>query len=489
MINIERVDNVEEVKKSLLEIEGLLKSDRKLGNRDFEVLNDMITVLENQVKIKLFDKLVKSKNTSQIIDDIDKKIEELSQQLETLSLEESKYKIADYKHQIDNHKTAINNLKELKESYKNKDYEELVKHTFELDKEKKLITYCCSSLAIGYFEFETLFGNALVKNDSHDIQPNYDSINNFFEIYQDQDTIQKLKEYFSYDEKEKKMEEDKKNALELEKILPALEKSADDIRVYLYFELMRKKYKSDIADYKDQLENEYKKIKSSMFKRFKKEKIEKLEKEISKNDMLFGKKISDLEEKLKDLKIYDYVDEIKNTMNGKNSFIHNPRDAKEKISSLYWFSSKNSHYNLGNKCVDNIDFNEIPFKREIELNSKKLQHIEDELSSVKKLKEEIYEKLPSQTKEQLNKDLNGMKMVALMDEKPEKYGHSPIICAYILKVIGQVKNIPLQDMVDIIKMDQQKVKNIEKKYLEILERELNAQQNVVDTNYSQGIKK
>ena len=489
MTNIEKIDSVEEIKKALLEIEKLLKSDRKLGSRDFEVLNGMTTVLENQVKIKLFDKLVKSKDTSRIIDDIDKKIEELSKQSETLSLEELKYDSFNYKRQMDNYKHAINNLKELKEDYKNKAYEKLAKHTFGLDKEKDLITNCCNSLAVGYFEFETLFGKALAESNSHSVQPNYDVINNFFEIYQDQETVKKLKEYFSYDEKEKKMKEEKENALELNKILPVLENSANDIRTYLYFELIRKKYNHDIDNYKEQLKNECKKMKSSLFKNFKKNKIEKLEKEISRMDMLFGEKISTLEEKLKDLGIYNYVEEIIKTMNGNNNFIHDPHGAKEKIGSLYWFSSKNSYYDIGDKRINNIDFGEIPFKREIEVNSKKLQSIEDELTTVKKLKDEIYEKLPSQTKTQLVKDPSGMKMVAQMDERPERYGCSPIVCAYILKVIGQAKNISLQDTVDIIKIDQQKINKLETEYLKILERELDSQQNNVDLIYSQGIKK
>ena len=82
-----------------------------------------------------------------------------------------------------------------------------------------------------------------------------------------------------------------------------------------------------------------------------------------------------------------------------------------------------------------------------------------------------------------------MKMVAQMDERPERYGCSPIVCAYILKVIGQTKNISLQDTVDIIKIDQQKINKLETEYLKILERELDSQQNNVDLIYSQGIKK
>lgn len=487
MTNIEKIDSVEEFKKSLLEIDKLLKSNRKFAKEDLSTLNDLATVLENQVKIRLFDKIIQSKNPSRIISDIDGKIEELSQQLETLSSEPLEDKIA-YRHQVQNYKRVIEELKELKENYKNKDYEKLVKDTFDLEKEKDLIVWCCSSLAVGYFEFESLFGETLAesKKRSSDIQPNYNFINNFFEVYQDQDTIQKLKEYFSYVDQEKKMKEDKDTALELNEILPVLEKAEGDIKKYLYYKLIRETYDHDISIYKNYLESECRKMKASLFKAFKKGKIEDLKKKIAQMDNYSEETLSNLEKNLKNLGVYDYVEKIIKTMKGQNSFISNPRDAKEKVGSMYWYSSENRKGVVGNVYLDVVDFRPIPFKKEMEKNANKLQHIESELPLVEKQKKEVYEKLPSQTKEQLEKDPRGMKMVATMDERPERYNRSPIVCAYILRVIGQMENLSLQEMTETVKMDQQKLQELEKKYSEILERELNNQQENVDMIYSQG---
>ena len=49
-----------------------------------------------------------------------------------------------------------------------------------------------------------------------------------------------------------------------------------------------------------------------------------------------------------------------------------------------------------------------------------------------------------------------------------------------------MENLSLHEMTDTIKMDQQKLQELEKKYYEILERELNNQQENVDRIYSQG---
>lgn len=496
MVNVEKMNSVEEFKKALLEIQRLLDSDIELTRQDRVVLYNLTTVLENQVKIKLFDKIVQSKNNEHIISDIDSKIEEISQKMDELSQQKEELPLSKqekdqsiYKRKVENYQLAIQKLKELKENYIHKDYEQLVKSSFDLDKEKELIRWCCSSLAVGYFEFETLFGESLAENKkwSDDMQPNYDFINNFFEVYQNQDIIQKLKEYFSYADKEKRMKEDKDIALELNKILPSLEKSEEDIRDYLYYELIRRTYETDISSYKKQLETECRKMKSSSFSIFKKKKIEQLEKAISVMDHYFGYDLTSLENKLKDLEIYDYIDKILTTMMGKNSFIGNPRDAKEEIGSLYWFASQNKKAHVGNMYVDVTDFKKVPFEKKMEKNSSKLQHIEEEIQSVEKLKEEAYQKLPIETKEQLAKDPRGVKMVASMDERPERYGRSPIVCAYILRVIGQMKNIPIQDMVNELKMDQQELEKLEKKYSEILERELNRQHETVESIYSHTI--
>lgn len=112
MTNIEKIDSVEDFKKSLLEIDKLLKSDRTFTIQDLEVMNDLAAVLENQVKIRLFDKMVQSKNPSRIISDIDSKIEELSQQLDALQSEPLEDKIA-YRHKVQNYKRVIEELKQL----------------------------------------------------------------------------------------------------------------------------------------------------------------------------------------------------------------------------------------------------------------------------------------------------------------------------------------------------------------------------------------
>lgn len=487
MTNIEKIDSVEDFKKSLLEIDKLLKSDRTFTIQDLEVMNDLATVLENQVKIRLFDKMVQSKNPSRIISDIDSKIEELSQQLDALQSEPLEDKIA-YRHKVQNYKRVIEELKQLKENYKNKDYENLVKDTFELGKGKKLTTWCCGSLAIGYFEFESLFGETLAesKKSSQNIQPNYNFINNFFEVYQDHDTVQKLKQYFSCVDKVKEMEEDKNTALELNEILPVLKKAEGDIRTYLYYRLIKETYYQDIDIYKMQLESECKKMKASLFKGFKKGKIEDLEKRIAQMDNYAEEKLSSLEEKLRAQGVYDYVEKIMKTMRGQNSYLNDPRNAKEKVGSMYWYSSEITKADVGNMHLDVVDFKPVPFEKEMKKNVNTLQHVEAELPLAEKQKEEIYETLPSQTKEQLKKDSRGMRMVASMDERPKRYNLSPIVSAYILRVIGQMENLSLHEMTDTIKMDQQKLQELEKKYYEILERELNNQQENVDRIYSQG---
>ena len=56
--------------------------------------------------------------------------------------------------------------------------------------------------------------------------------------------------------------------------------------------------------------------------------------------------------------------------------------------------------------------------------------------------------MPNELKDQLSKDEHGIESIVLLDQRNTRYNRSPIVCAYVLKVLSDARGISPEDMLN-----------------------------------------
>ena len=454
---------IEEYEKSIEQIQYLLKNEKSLTDIELRNLSRTLNVVESNLKMKLFQKVFESKDTTSILTEIDEKIAELTNEIINArqnidDLKDNKTIFIGSKKDgliIDNCSFLIEQLSTLKNRIVEKDYNHLVSELFkkEIKEQQALIDSCGGALHEGNFKFAQIYGDALIKisatNSERNLIPNYEAIGNLFAINEDKELISELKSYVEKKEKEELLlqkEEAYKKAIEvLDTIIDKFPVPAKLTNFFQKEKVFDSNPKSEPRIMNDYQVEELKRLSRNILtKKLNKTKIKELEdniEEFKKSE----KNFSNLKEEVNILGIGD----ILSNLGCENE--HSPIKRKKGFS----YSVENSE----------VIYEMIVIKKLMSVFEKKnatgfeMNEIYEKLiSEERKVQQEQVEieqnNLSPKAKELLTRDEAGVRMATNFDKckksYDQRYDETPIIAAYILKVIGETKKMPYEEMIKTV---------------------------------------
>ncbi len=436
----------------------LSKPDLTMG--DASTLKKLFEVLENKAKIEIFNTLVSATDKSAIVNFLDEMIYKYQDILTGLKEKEQTDEIGK---EILKYEELINYVKSMKTAYVNKDWKELTYSFFgnASKGENALKMDCLSSLASGYYAFNSLYGEYILEgvNQSgngaympsvtevtNDAKINASYLDSVFEILLDADAMECFREYFklknagklvSVVERDKmRMEaydEIKNNFVNVKRISEILEK-------YHSLKSKAKDKQMDADEKYFDVQNEDYTSKSALWKFIHKDKIKRVDE--YKNITL---EIGALNEDIKSLS--DELDMLSANLSiSTKSMI---KSAMNPVINGGDNEEKNFYEDLRNIILSD---DEEKAKEEIDNRKNSLNEVtiknEEVLANRQDRFNTLMSDMPSELKGALNRDEKGIENIVLLDQRNIRYNRTPIVCAYVLKVLSDARGISPDDMLN-----------------------------------------
>lgn len=441
-------------------LHNLFLSKPDLTTGDANTLKKLFQVLENNAKIEIFNTLVSATDKSAIVNFLDEMLYKYQDILTELKAKESTDEVAS---EIQKYEVLVNYVRSMKNAYVNKDWKELTYSFFGNDtkSENALKMDCLGSLATGYYAFNSLYGEFILEDGSqrkmdpytpsvtevtNDAKINSNYLDSVFEILLDAEKMEIFRLYFRL-----------KNAGRLVIVV-----DRDKIRMEAYDEIannfMHVKRISEIIGKYHSLQNSVKdkqmdadtkyfdvqgedySSKSALWKLVHKDKVNKAAeyKELVAQISALNEEINSLEAELDSLS-ENLSTDTKNLIRSALNPVIKGGDGEE----------KNFYEDLRSIIVND---DEEKAKQKLEQRKNSLSEVtaknEELLANRQDRLNALMSDMPNELKDQLSKDEHGIESIVLLDQRNTRYNRSPIVCAYVLKVLSDARGISPEDMLN-----------------------------------------
>ncbi len=440
-------------------LHNLFLSKPTLTDSDADALKMLFEVLENNAKIELFNILAGATERSAIVNFLDEMLDKYQASLVSLK---NKADGIDTSKEIQKYEELINYVNSMKSAYINKDFKELTESFFgkAMTLEDTLKGACLSSLASGYNAFISLYDEFILDgvnakndgvytpdiNEDHNININSNYLDNAFEILLDAEKMKTFKEYFRLKHASKYLlvvEKDKMRTVAYDEIannLPAVKEIADlIIKCHKLRALIKAgKMEADFNYFEDD-EEDYTK-KSALWKLIHKDKVNKA--------LEHQKLLSQIDSDSEELKMLE--NKLDTLFEG---FSLDTRKIIEKaLEPIVIGTDENERFFLDELKGFILSEDMERAKQSLQQKSAELKiviHKNEELLATRKDKfDSFVNDMPKDAKALLEKDEQGIENIVMLDQRCIRYNRTPLVCAYILKVLSDAKKISSEEMLN-----------------------------------------
>lgn len=441
-------------------LHNLFLSKPTLTDSDADTLKMLFEVLENNAKIELFNILAGATERSAIINFLDEMLDKYQASLVSLK---NKADGIDASKEIQKYEELINYVNSMKSAYIKKDFKGLTESFFgkAMSLEDTLKKACLSSLASGYNAFISLYDEFILDgvnaknggvytpdinevNDNIKINSNY--LDNAFEILLDAEKMKTFREYFRLKHASKYLlvvEKDKMRTVAYDEIannLPAVKEIADlIIKCHKLRALIKAgKTEADFNYFEDD-EEDYTK-KSALWKLIHKDKINKA--------LEHQKLLSQIDSDSEELKTLE--NKLDTLFEG---FSLDTRKIIEKsLEPIVIGTDDNERFFLDELKGFILSEDMERAKQSLQQKSAELKiviHKNEELLATRKDKFDSFANdMPEDAKALLEKDEQGIENIVMLDQRCIRYNRTPLVCAYILKILSDSKKIAPEEMLN-----------------------------------------
>ena len=440
---------MEDLKNDIQELKNML-TDSSLTNEEKNMLRKLIVLIKTNIKLSLLNNIISNKEEIKtLITGIDKLLSTYEKELS-----EANDKIIEGRL-----KSKIRRLTVIKKSIEDNSYEFFVEDIIgDIKEEQQLLNICSLTLSSDYRKFKTFFGSPIIndKTLNKGYSVNVDTIDAIFEIITNHDLNVHINSYVTIFNKEK----------ELQKKIDQTAKKIDLYRLCIENRDLIKKYikkhirvlikREEFEPLKTRYQQNQQIIEtikeSSLFDRLsqrydcEKREIEneKLIAYLAKEKPLLTgleKQENDAAKELIDMGLESILNEFKIKMISKAGKI------SYKIVDASLDNIEYVAYTLFVETLKDVD----KCEKEIELAEHLISVLEGEKQKYITKKASIYNKMDERGKKLVDNHLNDCKNIVELETSDKKYNISPILSAYVLRVISKIKKIDfdkLNDMVD-----------------------------------------
>lgn len=441
----------------------LLHEAEDVNRDDLLIIKRAISSFKSIIKVKVFDNILANSDAlDRVIQEIDELISKYREEANTIESDLKKKVVSGGSKSLNIINRYIESLETLKKNIINNDYYALVED-FIVDKKsgQQLIDDCAISLSNGYGKFISLFGRPIVtyaRDGVNRFDFNYEIIDKLIEISQNESLKHELIHYV-----------EKTDSIDL---ISRCERSKDEvegwniaasninlIKYYLRQVILLDKKQDLYTIYKDDLEAieiELESIRGKGFRLFKSEEVIDRENKIA--ELKMKMKISDdiiavLKERIEKyqveidkLNISDIISALIATYSKRkivnNSQIKIPymiRKNKNVVDDISQAQVEEELAHLEEFINDKI--------KVATLRSEDLSALMDEK---KQTKEAELETLSEEAKLLVQEYPDDVRNMVTLFKSPDNQKRTPIICAYILKVLNDSSLLSYQDMNEVM---------------------------------------
>lgn len=441
---------LQNISKELEIIDHLINSEN-ISDDDLSILNRVLIARKTSIKVSLIDYIVNNiKKKDEFIDVINFKINQLLELGK--ELEANGYGMIDF---IDK---KVRQLKWLAENIKHKEYKKLIIDTIsdDIHDMQSLIDVCSLSLGKGYNDYVEIFGSTLVSNSGFQRQNdeykiNGEIIDKVFDIVIDDELFSELIQYYNLkleiNRCDQKIEE-LYNNLGLDEFVKQQSES-----ITRYEKLRKSNFEENERILKQKLRGAEAKLRD-----LSKDKLSRL---------LNKRKIGKLKNEIK-----QYLNEQhQNSLNLNEFNILKIKFADYDIDTLI---EKNHLFLPSDGTIDfKFEKHKKRIKSRIELEKNTKKTIETKLSR-------YIENMSSNGKNLvINNPDDICKIISLVNGE-KRYGRTPIICMYSLKILRDLMNMSFEDIQNMINSDNS-IKELNEKYCQIINEQFDLYEDNIDS--------
>lgn len=440
---------MEDLKNDIQELKNML-TDSNLTQEERNMLRKLIILIKTNVKLSLLNNIISNKEEIKtLITGIDK----------LLSTYENELSEANDKITEGRLKSKIRRLTAIKKSIEDNSYEFFVEDIVgDIKEEQQLINICSLALSSDYRKFKTFFGSPIIndKTSNNGYTVNVDTIDAIFEIITNHDLNVHINSYVAVYNKER----------DLQKKIDQTNKKIDLYRLCIENRELIKNY-----------------IKKHIRVLIKKEEYEPCQTRYQQNQQIIdtinesslfdrlSQRYDREKREIENEKLIEYLAKEKPLLTGLEK---QEREAAKALtdagldSILDEFTRKifckdgKISYKVANASLDNIEYVAYTLfvetlkgiskcEKEIELAEHLISVLEAEKQKHIAKKSSIYNKMDERGKDLVDNHLNDCTNIVELETSDKKYNISPILSAYVLRVISKIKKIDfdkLNDMVD-----------------------------------------
>lgn len=443
---------MENIKSDIDELKSLVK-EKNLTKEEKNIIKKLLNYIRLNVKLSLFNHVLINKiEVDDLINTIDNLIDEY-----VSSIKDSSDKVL-----IGRVNNKIKRLQAIKSSLVENRFEYFVKDIInDFDDEQELIKMCNLSLSSDYQRFNTYFGKPIVSQDGkniHGYKINEDTIDNIFALITNHPLNVNINAYVLAIKEAEKFDFKLKNLKRRRELFNKCIDNHELIEKFIKCVIDLKRVKEKYQDFEKTYtrnKNVIEVIESSSFferlvKKYDKDKAVEENEIIYNNYLVVGRKkeeelensINELFSLLSDLGISPVLVELQNRITVKDF---------------------NVSYNFDSKSVDNYEhvahtlFNEFVMynnktisskdekcKREIDLVDDLYSLILEERQKHILKANKVYSNMDDVGKELIDNHLRDCIKVVELENSSRKFNVAPILSAYVLRIISQVKNIDFE---------------------------------------------
>lgn len=470
-----------EIPDILIEIKYLVEDASRVSNDDLANLRKVLQLIHYNVRYKAYEKIVKD-NIPNLILEIEEEISKAQRNLVDLEIESNNRIVDRGNNKIAAVTRKIQHLEELKLSVVSTNFKEMATQFLgPWFGEQNLIDNCGPSLATGYLDFANFFGEPLVKRTNpnsnfHGYEYNSEALDAVFEVISDKPTMENVQEYVLLTRAKNELSK------RLEQQRTSQQITNFTISNFELFDSLDSKWKA-IKKFHEQ------NIANQLHLESKRLGIHLNAGRISR--YLDRDKIKDLQEKINDFQTKIEANEklMNEAKTLQKSLIEKmtvtiPGFTEDKFDSFFYYRANRDPFTYSNTrnegglfdgkpSVETLTKYDESYRREIAETEPQLKSKESEIKNYKltmnprsvELVENHYETCDN--------------LVSLVS-RPERYGKTPIISAFVLKALSDAKYITRESLEPYINQESPEFSMLEKKYAEQIEKVILESRNKLD---------
>lgn len=449
---------VDELKREIAELKLIALDGEKVTNEDLRTLKRTLEVMKDGVYLSIFSEVLDSRKED-VLEEIDAKIEKWTKEAESLEAEMDAVSVNMTSASAKRTRLLIEKIEEIKKAVEEVNYERLASSFVESKKNgQELVDSCSRSLALGYMDFLKFFGQYPVEAEDkvnyHGFSINKEVIDKIFKVVTNKPLLDEIRNIVEVD---RKLAKTRYELLDINYVLGAYDfvlKNNTQVKEYISALVASIKLEEELERYKRNVQiatahvNEYET--ANVF-----HKMTNLSKykEISKNLVLFEERIAEIKDQIK--KVQEQLKKLEIPIIGAGL-----EDLiiilKER---LFCGDDKNVHFNyvlhgdskltskeaLAGVLFTGVNIENYKVKYTIAQDKKQM-----ELEALEHEKETLESKKTQEASEYLEKEYTTCQRIVDLENAQIRYDKTPIICAYILKVLSDAKELPWQDIVDMV---------------------------------------